>query len=136
MAASTVVGGSVHLELYDDGYRDIPVGNIGRQFLLNAATAAAITVALVLAVVLRILPGWLGRLATVAGIVWGATSLIAFFLARSSGWFGFRDQPGLNPSPEAAIAVFSEAATIALGVALLIVTVLRRERHEVVGAER
>jgi hypothetical protein len=129
MAASALLGGYAHLKLYRDGYRDIPVGNIGRQFLLNAGAAAAIAVVLVLSHVLRILPGWLGRPAAVGGIAWGATSLLAFFLARSGrGWLEFHDQPGLNPSPEAAIAVFSEAVTIALGAALLLVSLLHRPR--------
>lgn len=82
-----------------------------------------------LADVLRILPAWISRLAAVGGVAWGATSLLAFFLARSTrGWFGFHDQPGLDPSPEAAIAVFSESATIALGIALLLAALLHRPR--------
>jgi hypothetical protein len=125
MAASTLVGGYAHLKLYNDGYNDIPVGNIGRQFLLNAIGAAAIAIGLVLTLVVPVLPAWLGRLAAAGGVVWGAISLIAFFVARtSSGWFGFTDQPGLNPSPEAALAVFGEAATIALGIVVLVVGVL------------
>ena len=125
MAASALVGGYAHLKQYNDGYRDIPVGNIGRQFLLNAIGAVVIAVGLLLVYVLRVLPSWVGRVAAAAGVVWGAVSLVAFFVARTSGgWFGFTDQPGLNPSPEAALAVFAEAATIALAVALLAVDVV------------
>jgi len=125
MAASTLVGGYAHLKLYNDGYKDIPVGNIGRQFLLNAIGAAAIAVGLVLTLVLAVLPPWLGRVAAAGGVVWGAISLVAFFVARTDGgWFGFADQPGLNPSPEAALAVFGEAVTVALGVAVLVLGVL------------
>ena len=125
MAASTLVGGYAHLKLYNDGYKDIPVGNIGRQFLLNAIGAVAIAVGLVLALVLAVLPAWLGRVAAGGGVVWGAISLVAFAVARTDrGWFGFTDQPGLNPSPEAALAVFGEAATVALGVAVLVLGVL------------
>ncbi len=125
MAASVLVGGYAHLKLYNDGYKDIPVGNIGRQFLLNAIGAAAIAIGLVLTLVVPVLPAWIGRLAAAGGVVWGAISLVAFFVARTSGgWFGFTDQPGLNPSPEAALAVFGEAATIALGIVVLVAGVL------------
>ena len=135
MAASALVGGYAHLKLYNDGYKDIPVGNIGRQFLLNAIGAAAIAIGLVLTLVVPVLPAWIGRLAAAGGVVWGAISLVAFFVARTSGgWFGFTDQPGLNPSPEAALAVFGEAATIALGIGVLVAGVVSgsasdRRRH-------
>jgi hypothetical protein len=125
MAASALVGGYAHLKLYNDGYKDIPVGNIGRQFLLNAIGAAAIAIGLVLALVVPVLPAWIGRVAAAGGVVWGTISLVAFFVARtSSGWFGFTDQPGLNPAPEAALAVFGEAATVALGIVVLVAGVV------------
>jgi hypothetical protein len=124
-AASTLVGGYAHLKLYNDGYQDIPVGNIGRQFLLTAIAAVIIALGLLLAYVVRVLPTWIGRLAAAGGVVWGATSLVAFFVARTSGgWFGFTDQPGLNPAPEAALAVFGEAITIAAAAAVLVVGLL------------
>jgi hypothetical protein len=129
VAVSTLVGGLAHLTMYNDGYKDIPIGNIGRQFLLNAAGAVAIAAGLIAAIVLRIVPAWIGRLAAVAGIVWGAVSLTAFFVARTSGgWFGFVDQPGLNPSPEAAMAVIAESVTVALGLVLLAALLIRPER--------
>lgn len=128
-AAVTLLAGYVHLKLYLDGYRDIPVGNIGAQFLLNFVGAVGIAGGLVGAFLLRILPVWIGRLAELGGIVMAAVSLIAFFVARTSrGWFGFQDQPGLNPAPEAAIAVFSAAAAIVLGVALLAAGLVSRRR--------
>jgi len=129
MAASTLLGGYAHLRLYADGYKDIPVGNIGRQFLLNAAGAVAIAAGLLVTLVVPLLPRWIGWIAAAGGVAWGTVSLVAFFVARTSGgWFGFTDQPGLNPSPEAALAVFSEAATVALGVAVLVAGLLWRER--------
>ena len=94
----------------------------------------AIAVGLCSTLVLAVLPTWLGRVAAVGGVVWGAISLVAFFVARTSGgWFGFTDQPGLNPSPEAALAVFGEAATVALGVAVL---VRRRDQWSARGRRR
>lgn len=60
----------------------------------RSAGAVAIAVGLVAAGVVRIVPGWVGRLAAASGIAWGAVSLIAFYVARtSSGWFGFTDNP-------------------------------------------
>jgi hypothetical protein len=126
MAVAVVIGGSVHLKLYNDGYKDIPVGHIGAQFLLNALGAAAIAIGLVLAIT-KVLPAWIGLLAAAGGVVWGAIALIAFFVARTDGgWFGFQDQPGLNPSPEAALAVCSESVAVLLGVVLLGVTARTR----------
>ncbi len=129
MSVTALIGGYAHLKLYNDGYKDIPVGNIGRQFLLNAVGAAAIAIGLVIGIVLAVAPAWIGRAAAAGGVLWGAISMIAFFVARTSGgWFGFTDQPGLNPSPEAALAVFSEGATIVLGVAILVTGVVTARR--------
>jgi hypothetical protein len=129
MAATALVGGYVHLKLYNDGYKDIPVGHIGAQFLLNAIGAVAIAAGLVLAAT-RVLPRSIGLLAAASGVLWGAIALIAFFVARTDGgWFGFQDQPGLNPSPEAAFAVSSESATVLLGLALVAIAVRARRSH-------
>jgi hypothetical protein len=131
MAAAVLIGGFVHLKLYNDGYKDIPVGNIGTQFLLNFIAALVIAVGLLVPLFLRHpLMMWIRMLAAFGGIVWAAIALIAFSVARTdSGWFGFQDQPGLNPSPEAALAVFSESATILLGLALLLLTLVWRPRR-------
>ena len=123
MAVAVLIGGSVHLELYNDFYKDIPVGHIGAQFLLNAISALVIALGLVLAAT-KLLPSWIGLLAAAGGVLWAAIALIAFFVARTDGgWFGYQDQPGLNPSPEAAFAVCSESVTVVLGLALLALTV-------------
>jgi hypothetical protein len=121
MAAAVLIGGITHLKLYNDGYKDVPVGHIGTQFLLNFVAAVVIAVGLLVPLVIRTrLLAWTALAAAGGGVVWAAIALIAFNLARSShGWFGFEDQPGLNPSPEAALAVFSEAATVVLGLALV-----------------
>jgi hypothetical protein len=121
MAAAVLMGGIVHLKLYNDGYKDIPIGNIGKQFLLNFIAAVVIAAGLLVPLVVRTrLLAWIGLGAAAGGVVWAAISLIAFKLARTdTGWFNFYDEPGLNPSPEAALAVFSEAATVVLGLALV-----------------
>jgi hypothetical protein len=55
--------------------------------------------------------------------------LIAFFSARADrGWFGFHDQPGLNPSPEAALAVFSEIVVLATCAVLIALAFVPRRR--------
>ena len=119
-AVAALIGGYAHLALYNDGYKDIPVGNIGPQFLLNAIAGAAIAAGLLTAVVFAVLPRWVGLGAAAGAVGWGAMSMVAFFVARTSGgWFGFRDQPGLNPSPEAAMAVFSEGVAVVGGLALI-----------------
>jgi hypothetical protein len=41
---------------------------------------------------------------------------------------GFRDQPGLEPSPQAAIAVYSEAAATGLGLAILTLALMGKRR--------
>ena len=119
-ALSALVAGYAHVKLYSDGYSDIPVGNIGTQFLLNAASAVAIAAALVAPLFIAA-PTWLTRGGPLAGIGWGAMSLFAFFMARTdTGWFGFRDIPGLNPSPEAHLSVFPEIIVVVSCAALLV----------------
>ncbi|MGD9998391.1 MAG: cupredoxin family copper-binding protein [Ilumatobacteraceae bacterium] len=102
-AVALVVGGLVHLQLYFDGYRDVPNANLGRSFLLNGFGSAAIALALVArreAVV---------RLAAVAMVV---GTLVAFTLSRTDrGVFGFTES-GFEPSPQAALALISEVVAL------------------------
>jgi plastocyanin len=99
-AAAVLVSGLVHLQLYYDGYRnagDAP--NFGRSFMLNAIASV------VLAVALLFRREVLVRLAA-AGLLAG--TLIAFTLSRADvEVFGFTET-GLNPSPQAAIALVAE----------------------------
>lgn len=66
-------------------------------------------------------------------------SLVAFFVARQgSGWFGFREQSGLNPAPEAHLSVFPEMIVV-LCCAVIIAATFRttmRERDGVQGSYR
>lgn len=126
-ALAALVAGYAHLSLYNDGYKSIPVGNIGVQFLLNAIGAVAIAVGLMAPVFARDLQRLVRLAAPVAGVGWGLVSLLAFFVARTdSGWFGFVDVPGLNPSPEAQLSVFPEIIVV-LACAVLLVTVSTRD---------
>ena len=98
-AAAVLVSGLVHLQLYFDGYRDAGDPNFGRSFLLNAVASV------VLAVALLFRREVLVRLAA-AGLL--VSTLVAFTLSRSDvEVFGFTES-GLNPSPQAAIALVAE----------------------------
>lgn len=119
-ALAALVAGYAHISLYNEGYKDIPVGNIGVQFLLNAAGAVVIAIGLLAPVFARDLPKIVRWSAPAAGVVWGVTSLVAFFVARTeSGWFGFVDMSGLNPSPEAQLSVFPEIIVVVTCAVLL-----------------
>ena len=119
-----------HLSLYNDGYKDIsdefgaigPLG-IGDQFLLNTVGSVAIALGLVLPLFVR-LPDLIWKLAAAGGIVWALISLVASYFAKRTdgGWFDFVDQPGLKPSPEAAMSVFSEVIVLVEMIYLLALT--------------
>ena len=104
------VGGAVHLRLYDDGYRDIPNYALGRSFLANVVASG---------VVVALLATWRSRLALVAGLGIAIGTLGAFVKSRmGAGIFGFTES-GLEPSPEAVIALVAEiGAALACGLLL------------------
>jgi hypothetical protein len=121
VAAAALVGGYAHLSLYNDGYKDIPVAHIGAQFLLNAIAAAAIAAGLLAPLAIAALPRWTSRAVAASATLWAGIGLVAFWRARTSGgWFGYRDQPGLNPKPEAPMAVYGEIIVLVGAVALLV----------------
>ena len=94
-----LVSGLVHLQLYFDGYRNAGDANFGRSFLLNAIASVVLSVALLFRREVLV------RLAA-AGLLAG--TLVAFALSRSDvEVFGFTES-GLNPSPQAAIALVAE----------------------------
>ncbi len=104
-AAALLIGGLVHLDLYFHGYRSTPDANLGRSFLLNAIASAA------LAALVLVRTDWWVRL---AGIAMAASTLGAFAASRrGSGILGLREQ-GLQPSPQALIALIAEVAVIIL----------------------
>ncbi len=140
-AVAALVSGYAHLSLYNDGYKDIPsefggIGpiDIGTQFLLNALGALVIALGLVLPLFVKSMPDAVWKFSAVMGGVWAAISLIAFYFAHETdgGWFDFTDQPGLNPSPEAAMSVFSEIIVLVSVIALFALKLRpRRARTEV-----
>ncbi len=124
-ALAALVAGYAHISLYNEGYKDIPVGNIGVQFLLNAIGAVVIAVGLLVPVLAPGLPRLVRVAAPAMGVIWGVVSLVAFFVARTeSGWFGFVDMSGLNPSPEAQLSVFPEVIVV-LACGVLLATALK-----------
>ena len=109
-AVLVLIGGYIHLKLYFDGYRDVPDANLGRSFLLNAAAALVVAVALVV---------WRNVLALVAGLILVNATLVGFAMARTSrGIFGFTES-GFQPSPEATISVIVEVGAAVVLIALL-----------------
>lgn len=103
VAASAVV----HLLLWNQGYQDLDV--VGPLFLLNAAGGAVLAVLLVV---------WRHWLPLVGGIVFGATTLLAFV---ASGTVGFFDVSGplMFGRDETIAAVAEVLAVVASTVALL-----------------
>jgi hypothetical protein len=127
-AVAALIAGYAHFSLYQDGYKDIPIAHIGVQFLLNALSSVLIAAAL-LAPLFKKLPPLLQLVGPVAGLGWAASSLFAFWRSRTEGgWFGFRDGPGLNPSPEAALSVYPEIVVLVCCAALIASSLVVRKR--------
>jgi hypothetical protein len=80
IALAVLVSGAVHLDLWLEGYRFIPL--IGPLFLLNAAAALFIATAL-------LWPG--GMLVILLAAGFGASTLAAFLLSATVGFLGFTE---------------------------------------------
>jgi hypothetical protein len=76
-ALGVLVSGIVHAELWVQGYADIDV--VGPLFLLNAISAATLTLLLVV---------WHHWLPLVGGIAFGGATLLAFVLSTTVGFYG------------------------------------------------
>jgi plastocyanin len=102
-AVALVVGGLVHLQLYFDGYRDVPDANLGRSFLLNGFGSAVIALALV---------ARRDAVVRLAGLALVVGTLVAFALSRTDrGVFGFTES-GWRPAPQAALTVVAEVVAL------------------------
>jgi hypothetical protein len=106
-------GGYVHLCLYRHGYRSIP--KIGAGFLFTVIASG------VLALALLVLRSHANRLARLAGMALSAGTLVAFALSRTpAGLFNFREV-GLQPSPQAALALLTEGSALLLLLATFVI---------------
>src|SRR5215203_455485 len=104
-AVSLLVGGLVHLQLYFvEGYRHAgDDSNVGRAFIANAV-ASAVAAALLFA--LR------NVIVRVFGLLVAVGTLLAFIITRTSdALFGFKES-GMEPSPQAGIALAVEVLAI------------------------
>ena len=109
-AVGSIALGLIHLRLYVTTYRDVPIENLGRSFLLNAAVAVVAA-----AFVLLVSHRW----AVLAPLVVANATLIAFGLSRTDrGIMGFTER-GWTPSPDAAVALCIEIFTASLCVLAL-----------------
>ncbi len=116
-AAALLVGGLVHLQLYFAAYRAYPDANLGRSFLVNAIGSGCVAAALA---VRR--ERWVALL----GVAVAGGTLVAFFVTRTSDrLFGFEEK-GLQPAPQATIALVVEIAAIVL----LATTFVARAEHD------
>ena len=104
-AAAILVGGLVHLQLYFDGYRNLPDPNLGRSFIANCVVSVIVAAALV----------WRrDAIVRLAGIGVALATLAFFALSRTgSGVLGLRET-GLEPSPQALIALVAEMLAVVL----------------------
>jgi hypothetical protein len=117
LAALVAAGGYVHYCLYRHGYRAIP--KIGVGFLLQAVTSAIVVVALLLgphvvARVAHVTDRVAANLVGLAAAALAAGTLVAFALSRTpGGLFNFQER-GLEPAPQAAIALVAEAGVLVM----------------------
>lgn len=105
-ALLTLAMGAIHLKLWFDGYRNIPV--IGPLFLLNTVGAAVLAVA-VLAVPSRLLAA-----VAALGALFTAGTLASLVVSLTVGLFGFPETLGGELVPAALVVE-------ALGTSVLVV---------------
>jgi hypothetical protein len=134
-AALVAAGGYVHFCLYRHGYRTIP--KIGVGFLLQAVTSVAVGVALLvgphrLARVVHVTDRLAGAVTELAAAALAIGTLVAFALSRTpGGLFNFQER-GLEPAPQALIALVAEIGVlVVLGAWLVANHALQREAHTV-----
>ena len=137
-AALVAAGGYVHLCLYRHGYRTIP--KIGVGFLLQVLTSAVVVVALLIgphrvariAGAVHLTDRWAGILTGLSAAALAAGTLVAFALTRTpGGLFNFQER-GLQPAPQALIALVAESGVlVVLGAWLITDHIVRRESRAV-----
>jgi hypothetical protein len=132
-AVFVAAGGYVHYCLYRHGYRTIP--KIGVGFLLQAVTSVAVVVALLmgphlLARVVHVTDRLASAVTELAAAALAIGTLVAFALSRTSGGlFNFQER-GLEPAPQALIALVAELGVlVVVGASLLANHAAQSEIH-------
>ena len=105
-AAGVLLSADVHLFLYFDGYRDIKV--IGPAFLLNAIGGIVIGIAVLV---------WHHWLPLLAAILFGISTLGAFYISATVGLFGVHETFG---GDQVVVAEIAEWVAIAGAVVALV----------------
>jgi hypothetical protein len=132
VATATLVaaGGYVHYCLYRHGYRTIP--RIGVGFLLQVVTSAVVVMALLMGPhfvgrVAHVTDRMAGTLTELAAATLATGTLVAFALTRTpGGLFNFQER-GLQPAPQALIALLAELGVlVTVGASLLADRVVQR----------
>ncbi|MDX6548845.1 MAG: hypothetical protein QOG33_2395 [Gaiellales bacterium] len=118
-AGLVFAAGAIHLYLYFDYFHK--VATIGPLFLLNAAAAVVVASAIV---------AWDHVAALVAGLLYAAGTLAAFFVSVAVGMFGFHERLR-GPWQERAGAVELLAVLLLLG--LIAVRIRRSTGHATLG---
>lgn len=112
--AFVMVGGLVHLDLWQSGYRGIP--SIGRLFIANVVVSAVLAVALL---VRRDTP------LIVAGLLFSGGSLAALVLSRTVGILGFTERAWTEQAVQASTAELGAMVAFAV----MVVTARRGTPH-------
>jgi hypothetical protein len=138
-AALVATGGYVHFCLYRHGYRMIP--KIGIGFGLQVVTSAAIVVALLLGPhrigrVVHVSDRSAGALTELAAAALATGTLVAFALTRTpGGLFNFQER-GLQPAPQALIALVAEIGVLVVVGAWFLADHVARRRGRTLSTAR
>lgn len=124
ISASLAISGIIHADLYIDGYRDIPT--VGPAFLFQASAFCALA-----ALILVDAPRWLSWV----GAALSVGTLIAFALSRTVGLFGFTES-GWDPAPQAALSAITEALTVVLVGAAVLLSAKQIKAYEKRGSAK
>jgi hypothetical protein len=136
-AALVATGGYVHFCLYRHGYRTIP--KIGVGFLLQVVTSAIVAAALVIgphrvARLAHLTDRLAGTLTGLGAAALAGGTLAAFALTRTpGGLFNFRER-GLQPAPQALVALVAEVGVLAALGAWLVADHVRQRQVRPVRA--
>jgi hypothetical protein len=102
-AAGVLLTAVVHLDLWQQGFRDIHT--IGPLFLLNVIAGLVIGVALLV---------WRHWLPVIAAVGFGVTTVVAFWISMTHGLFGVKETASGMPE---VLAELAEYAAVFFGLA-------------------